>query len=96
VLKIELLARAEQEVTDAYAWYEAKQEGLGERFVDQLDHYLLLIGSNPYQYPSRYGNELRFAPAKPFPYLIVFWVDERLETVFVTSVFHTSRKPKKF
>jgi plasmid stabilization system protein ParE len=81
VLKIQLLARAEQEVTDAYAWYEAKQEGLGERFLDRIDHCLSQISSNPNQYPSRYGNELYFAPVKPFPYLIVYWVDEKLETV---------------
>lgn len=96
MLRVQLLERAELEVTDAYTWYETQQPGLGERFLNMVDHYLALIGSNPYQYPSRYGNELHVAPMKTFPYLVVYWVDQRQETVFVTSVFHTSRKPRKF
>ncbi|WP_162056139.1 type II toxin-antitoxin system RelE/ParE family toxin [Pontibacter pamirensis] len=96
MLKVQLLERAELEVRDAYAWYETQQPGLGDRFLDMVDHYLTLIGSNPHQYPGRYGNELHVAPMKTFPYLVVYWVDEGQETVFVTSIFHTSRKPKKF
>ena len=96
MLKVQLLERAELEVTEAYTWYETQKPGLGERFLDVMDHYLTLIGSNPYQHPSRYDDELHVAPMKVFPYLIVYWVDERQEAVFVTSVFYTSRKPKKF
>lgn len=96
MLNIQLLERAEGELTDAYLWYESQQPGLGERFVDQVDHYLALIASNPYQYPARYGNELHVAPLKTFPYLVVYWVDKVRNAVFVTSIFHTSRKPKKF
>ncbi|MBF9251942.1 type II toxin-antitoxin system RelE/ParE family toxin [Pontibacter sp. 172403-2] len=96
MFSIHLLERAEQEVTDAYTWYEARQPGLGERFLDMVDDYLVMIGSNPYQYPSRYNNELHVAPMKIFPYLVVYWVDEGQEIVFVASLFHTSRKPGKF
>ncbi|WP_114781354.1 type II toxin-antitoxin system RelE/ParE family toxin [Botryobacter ruber] len=96
MLDVQLLARAEQEVKEAYAWYEEKQQGLGERFLTQIDRYLSFIGSNPYVYPSRYGNELHVAPVKLFPYLIVYWVDESKKIVFVVSVFHTSRKPEDF
>jgi len=96
VLSVQLLERAEQEITDAYTWYESQQLDLGERFLNQIDYYLGLIRSNPYQYPSRFGNELHVAPVKTFPYLIVYWVDEAQQIIFVTSIFHTSRKPKKF
>ena len=70
MLSVQFLERAAQEVTDAHAWYEKQQEGLGEKFLTQLDHYLALIGANPYQYPGRYGNELHVAPMKTYPYLI--------------------------
>ena len=96
MLSIQLQERAEQEITDAYTWYESQQPGLGERFLNQIDNYLDLIASNPYQYPSRFGNELHVAPVKTFPYLIVYWVDKAQQIIFVTSIFHTSRKPKKF
>jgi len=96
VLSIQLLERAEREITDAYTWYESQQYGLGGRFLNQIDYYLDLIGSNPYQYPSRFGQELHVAPIKTFSNLIVYWVDEAQQVVLVTSIFHTSRKPKKF
>jgi toxin ParE1/3/4 len=72
VLSIQLLERAEQEITDAYTWYESQQSGLGGRFLNQIDYYLDLIGSIPYQYPSRFGQALHVAPNKTFPYLIVY------------------------
>ena len=96
MLSIQLLERAEQEITDAYTWYESQQSGLGGRFLNQIDYYLDLIGSIPYQYPSRFGQALHVAPNKTFPYLIVYWVEEAQQIIFVTSIFHTSRKPKKF
>jgi toxin ParE1/3/4 len=96
VLSIQLLERAEREITDAYTWYESQQSGLGGRFLNQIDYYLDLIGSIPYQYPSRFGQALHVAPNKTFPYLIVYWVEEAQQIIFVTSIFHTSRKPKKF
>jgi toxin ParE1/3/4 len=96
VLSIQLLERAEQEITDAYTWYESQQSGLGGRFLNQIDYYLDLIGSIPYQYPSRFGQALHVAPNKTFPYLIVYWVEEAQQIILVTSIFHTSRKPRKF
>ncbi len=88
--------RVEREITEASTWNEEQQPGLGTRFIDYVDQSLNRIASHPYQYPARYEQELHVAPLKTFPYLVIYWVDEVQNTVFVTSVFHTSRKPKKF
>jgi len=76
--------------------YQSQLAGLGERFLNQIDYYLDLIRSNPYQYPSRYGNKLYVVPVKTLPYLIVCWEDEAQQVIFMPSNFHTSRKPRKF
>jgi hypothetical protein len=43
VFKVELLAKAEEELSGAYDWYEGEQEGLGNRLYNEVNHYLNLI-----------------------------------------------------
>ena len=93
MFKVELLFQAENELSDAYDWYQQQQYGLGDRLFNEVSHYLTLIEINPFHFPVRYTDELRTASLKIFPYLIVYWIDEIKQTVFVTSIFHTSRKP---
>lgn len=90
----ELLADAEDELAEAFDWYEEQQEGLGIRFYREIDYYINLMESNPYLFSVKYTNELRAASLNKFPYLIIFWVDETQFKLFIVSIFHTSRKPK--
>jgi hypothetical protein len=39
VLRVQLLERAELEVTEAYTWYEAQKPELSKRFLDVMDYY---------------------------------------------------------
>ena len=94
--KVELLSIAETELSEAYNWYNEKQTGLGSRFIKQVSNSLDSISSTPYGFAAKYNNDLRFAPLKNSPYLISYWIDENLKTVFVLSIFHTSRNPNKF
>lgn len=38
---------ADADVSEAYAWHEGKQPGLGERFLEALRHAIVQIGDNP-------------------------------------------------
>jgi len=93
---IKLLKRAELELFDACDWYEKRQKGLSARFRAEIKKSLDLINLNPKLYPKKYKTELQFAPVKIFPFIIVYWFDENLKTVFVTSIFHTKRNPDEF
>lgn len=93
MLELELLFEAEVEFSEAYDWYEEKQPGLGDRFFREVNHYLELVQENPYHYQIRYEGELRVAPTDRFPFLIIFWIDEINQKIYVTSIFHTSREP---
>ncbi len=94
MFSVELLAQAEDELSDAYDWYERKQQSLGNKLYDEVNHYLTLIEENPYQFPVKYTEELRSASLNRFPYLILYWIDELNNIVFIVSIFHTSRNPK--
>jgi plasmid stabilization system protein ParE len=96
VFKIELLAIAEEELSDSYDWYEEQQPGLGNRFYNEISYYLSLLENNPYQFPVKYIQELRTVAINKFPFLIIYWVDEVNDVVYITSVFHTSRNPRVF
>jgi plasmid stabilization system protein ParE len=96
VPSIKLLKRAEIELFEASEWYEKQQKGLSLRFRQAVKHSLTSIALNPLIFSKRFNTELRFALLYKFPYVIVYWFDEKLDTVFVTSIFHTKRDSKKF
>jgi plasmid stabilization system protein ParE len=93
---IKLLKRAENELLEACKWYEDQQAGLLLRFRQEIKTSLNSINLNPKLYPQRYQSDLRFKPLQIFPYILVYWFDEQLNTVFIISVFHTKRKPEEF
>ncbi|MCB9046865.1 MAG: type II toxin-antitoxin system RelE/ParE family toxin [Chitinophagales bacterium] len=90
-----LLPEAEEEYITSYTWYEEQQEGLGERFASLFRKKLLQVARNPYKYKVAIGDFRETVLGKPFPFVIVYVIDEEQGRVLVVSVFHTSRHPKK-
>lgn len=93
---IHFLQTAEIELKEAYNWYEERQKGLGDRLIAELSAYLDSISENPYKFARKYGREIRFAPLRVFPFVIAYWPEENDRDIYVVSIFHTSRNPKKF
>jgi plasmid stabilization system protein ParE len=92
VYRLIIKEEAKQDINNAYLWYEEKLEGLGERFVNELDSYFKHIEKAPKSYQVRYLN-YRAAALKIFPYLIVYQIEEN--SVIVFAVFATKQNPKK-
>ncbi len=76
---------------EAYYWYEQQKQGLGERFINELEDKYHKISNNPTAYGKR-NDSYRHIVLRKFPYVIVFRIIEK--TVVVYAVFHTSRNPK--
>jgi hypothetical protein len=93
---IKLLKRAEIELFDSCEWYEKQQKGLSMYFRNEIGKTFQTINTNPFLYNSRYNTDLRFAPLNKFPFIIVYWFDQNLDTVFIASIFHTKRNPEGF
>lgn len=90
---LKLLKRAENELLDSCEWYEKQKKGLARRFLNELEIRFKLITKNPKLYQTQGNGNLRCAPLTKFPYLVVYWYYETLKSVFVASIFHTSREP---
>ena len=68
------LPKAQLEILDAWEWYENKQQGLGDRFIQEVRKKINSVQNNPLHYPLK-GN-YRDAQTAIFPYLIVFKFDK--------------------
>ena len=88
-----LLPQAEQDIAEAYAWYEERQRGLGEEFLRCIDACLASIRRNPEWYAFVHETYRR-ALARRFPYAVFYEYAE--DTITVYSVFHCSQDPKKW
>lgn len=90
-LPVLLRPEAQDEVRDAYEWYEASVPGLGERFLAELHSIVSLISKNPALFPPVFG--FRRAVVDTFPYCIYF--REAGSAIVVVAVFHGRRDPKR-
>ncbi len=85
---------AETEYREAYQWYEEQLRGLGERFEEAIEIKLNQLNSKPLLHPRKRGS-FREANVDTFPYQIVYKIYEKEKIIFVSSVYHSSRDPKK-
>jgi plasmid stabilization system protein ParE len=91
--KISYLSRAQKELNEAIEWYEDKQEGLGKRFLKEVQKKLEFVKKQPDYYAIR-QNFSREVKVQDFPYHIIYRVDEQRKVVVIQSVFHTRRNPQ--
>ena len=84
---------AEQDVTEAYAWYENRRPGLGEEFLGSVDACVEAICRTPKIHGVVHENYRR-GLVRRFPYAVFYEYAERTVTVY--CVFHISRDPGKW
>jgi plasmid stabilization system protein ParE len=96
MFSVELLQTAIADLEDAYDWYEQQSEGLGDRFIKELEDQLETISKNPNLFAIQFSGKYRFALLKHFPFRVVYHILEQEKYVYVTAIFHTSRNPKRF
>jgi plasmid stabilization system protein ParE len=93
VAKLIIAPEAEQDVADAFGWYEGRRLGLGEEFLSCVDACIEAIRRGPESYPI-VDQTYRRALVRRFPYAVFY---EHAEgTVTIYAVFHTSRDPNKW
>jgi toxin ParE1/3/4 len=77
-----------QDIQKAIDYYEQQQNGLGRKFENELNKYLIALKTNPF-FRIRYDN-VRCLPLKKYPYLIHYSVYEEKNILIVHAVFHSS------
>lgn len=81
---------AENDLKEAFLWYEDKRKGLGHDFLLQVDVGMRAIERNPRVHPTKYkGTRGHFV--KRFPYKIIYIFEER--EIIILSILHGKRSP---
>jgi plasmid stabilization system protein ParE len=91
--KLIVAPEAEQDLADAYAWYEHRRVGLGEDFLGCVDACIQAICRMPEMHATVHG-KYRRALVRRFPYAVFYEFIQ--ETVTVYCIFHTARDPAKW
>jgi plasmid stabilization system protein ParE len=90
---ISVQPEAEIEITEAFRWYEDKNEGLGSEFMRALEASLSSIQRNPTSYAIVH-KEMRRVLLRRFPYSVIYLFDS--SKIIVLACFHASRDPKQW
>jgi toxin ParE1/3/4 len=66
---------------------------LGEKSNNALNEHIASIAKNPF-YQIRF-KDYRALPIRKFPYVIIFYINENTDTVYISAIFNTKQNPKK-
>ena len=90
-MKIEILHEAEQELTEAIAYYEETESGLGVRLKEEVRAVIHWIGDNS-EIPRLHPTGYRRVNLKVFRYYIPYFIWD--DTIWILAVAHGSRRPE--
>ena len=85
-----LLPPAEEEMTEAALFYEAANAGLGDDFLDDIQHAIDTIREHPELGPA-VASGFRRMLVRRFPFSIIYAVEPG--QVVIVAVAHQRRKP---
>jgi plasmid stabilization system protein ParE len=88
-----LRPEAEQDVAEAFEWYEQQEPGLGEELLRCVDACILAIRRNPLANPIA-EDSFRRALVRRFPYAIFY--EHEKERITIYAVFHCAQDPEKW
>jgi plasmid stabilization system protein ParE len=86
---------AHKDIVDAYEWYEIQQRGLGDKFAAAVEKKIKAIIDNPLANSRKTNIDFREALIKTFPFIIVYRVYELKREIFISSIHHASKHPKR-
>jgi plasmid stabilization system protein ParE len=90
-LPVAHLPEAQDDVDEAYAGYEQRAAGLGERFLEVLRDQFDQIQANPELYGVLH-RDVRAAPLRRFPYVVYYRVET--DRILVVAVQHGRRSSR--
>jgi toxin ParE1/3/4 len=92
IWRVEFRPEVEQDVAAAADWYEVRQPGLGQEFVEEIIQVWDALADNPLlgcrRHPTR---NIYWRYPDRFPYRIIYEVMESEHRVIVAAVLHAAR-----
>jgi len=89
-MKVEFLEPAYVEYQEAIEFYNLQSDGLGQKFIYEIDKTISIIKNYPESF-TEYTEHTRKAVVNIFPYSIIYSIINK--TIFVIAVAHQHRKP---
>ena len=84
------LEEAEEEMYEAAAFYEGRTDGLGDRFLADIQTCVERITERPHM-GRRVGEHFRVVLAGRFPFSVIYALDEA--AIVIVAVAHQRRRP---
>lgn len=84
--RVQIREEAREDKRQAFIWYNKNKEGLGEKFLGEVENVLQLIWKSPEAFPFC-KKSLRQVSLKKFPYVVIYDFSESDLTGY--AVFHT-------
>lgn len=81
---------AEEDLQEAFGYYEREKQGLGHRFLVEFEQVIERLLLYPESAP-RASRRLRMARLGTFPYNVLYRIED--DGIFVLAVFHQRRRP---
>ena len=92
-----LRPEVERDLSEAAKWYEERQEGLGDEFLEEVIRVLESLSENPLLPSRRHPSKnIRWRYAGRFPYRVIYEVLESEQKVIVATVLHAARHDQKW
>ena len=90
--KLEIREKFRTGTIAAYLWYEERSQGLGSRFVSELEKMIEYITQYPYHFQAKH-KDYREGILKSFPYVVIYQVHDDL--IIISSLFPCKDDPDK-
>ena len=86
-----LRPEAEEDLLDAYRWYDERVSDLGLRFLESVERTLTQVENNPQAFAEVHEG-VRRALIRTFPYGVYFSFEG--ERIVVLAIVHSLRHPR--
>ena len=90
--RVVIRPEVEADMADAVTWYNERQAGLGQRFIEEVFAVWDSLRENPRLGSRRHPNkDIRWRFPAHFPFRIVYQVEDETHEVVVLAVLHAAR-----
>jgi plasmid stabilization system protein ParE len=94
---MEFRPEVHDDVAKAARWYEARETGLGEEFVEEIIHLWDSVAESPLIGSRRHPvMDVRWRYPRRFPYRVIYSIDDIGNSILVIAVLHAARHESKW
>ena len=90
---VKKLPFAEEDALEAAIWYEERQLGLGDEFLNEVNQAVRALSESALLHRIRFA-DVRRAPIRRFKFYGVYYIVHEQE-VWMLAIFHGRRHPRR-